>query len=61
MPGLLKPAQQHDLDQAADMQAWRSRVEADVTGHDLLRCEGIQPLGIGQLMNVAALVEQLQE
>ena len=30
VPGLLQPAQHHDLDQAADVEARRGRVEADI-------------------------------
>ncbi len=56
---LLQPAQHHDLDQAADVQARRGRVEADVAGHDLPLRQGVEPCGVGQLMDVAALVEQL--
>ncbi len=59
--GLLQPAQHHDLDKAADVKARRGRVEADVAGHDLLRRQGVEALGVGQLVDVAALVEQLQE
>ena len=35
VPGLLKPAQHHDLDQAADMERRRSGIEPDVARHDL--------------------------
>ena len=35
VPGLLEPAQHHDLDEAADMERRRGRVEADIAGHDL--------------------------
>ena len=35
VPGLLQPAQQHDLDQAADVERRRGRIEADIAGHDL--------------------------
>ena len=61
VPGLLQPAQQHDLDQAADMERRRGRVEADIAGHDLLRGERVEPAGIGDLVDIAALVEQAQE
>src|SRR5947209_19630945 len=43
------------------MEARRGRVEADVAGHDLLSRQRVEGSGVGQLMNVAALVEQLQQ
>ena len=45
VPGLLQPPQHHDLDEAADMERRRGRVEADIAGHDLLRGERVQALG----------------
>ena len=54
VPGLLQPAQHHDLDQAADMERRRGRVEADIAGHDLLLRERVQPLGVGDLVDIAA-------
>ena len=59
--GLLQPAQHHDLDQAADVKARRGRVEADVGGDDLLRRQRIERRGVGHLVDVAALVEQLEQ
>ncbi len=59
--GLLEPAQLHDLDEVADMQAGRGRVEADVARHDLLLRERVERIGVGHLMDVAALVEQLEK
>ena len=58
---LLQPAQHHDLDQAADMEARRGRVEADVGGDDLPLRQRVERRGVGQLVDVAALVEQLEE
>src|SRR3546814_4921405 len=60
-PRLLEPPQQHDLDQAADMQAGRGRVEPDIAGHDLLRGKGIEPVRVGRLVDIAPLVEQAQQ
>ena len=48
-------------DKAADVKARRGRVEADVAGHDLPRRQGVESLGVGLLMDVAALVEQPQK
>jgi len=59
--GLLQPAQQHDLDQRADMERWRGGIEADIARHDLLRGEGIKPFRIGHLVDVAALFEQAEQ
>ena len=61
VPGLLQPAQHHDLHQAADVQARRGRVEADVGGDDLLLRQRIERRGVGRLVDVAALVEQAEE
>ena len=61
VPGLLQPAQHHDLDQIADVKARRGRVEADIAGHDLLFRQRIERFGVGQLVDVAARVEQLEE
>ena len=36
-------------------------VEADIAWHDLARGERVQALGIGDLVDTAALVEQAQE
>jgi hypothetical protein len=61
VPGLLEAAQHHDLHQAADVQRWRGRIEADIAGHDLLRRQGVESLGIGQLVKIATLVEQAEQ
>ena len=58
--GLLEAAQKHDLDQASDVQARRRGIETDVAGHDLLLRQRIEPLGVGNLVDVAALFEQLK-
>ena len=59
--GLLQTAQHHDLHEAADMQGRRSGVETDVAGHDLFCRQSVEPLGVGYLVDVAALVQQAQE
>ena len=58
---LLQPAQQHDLDEVADVEARRGRVEADIGGDDLLLRQRIERRGVGHLVDVAALVEQLEK
>ena len=58
VPGLLQPAKHHDLDQAADVEARRGRVEADVGGDDFFAGERIERRGVGRLVDVAALVEE---
>ena len=43
VPGLLEPAQHHDLDEAADVERGRGRVEADIAGDDLRRASASSP------------------
>jgi hypothetical protein len=43
------------------MQAWRGRIEADIAGHDPARRQRVQPFGVGQLVDIAPLVEQAEE
>lgn len=43
------------------MQARSGRVKTDVPRHDLALGQLVEPLGVRDLMNVAALVEQLEE
>jgi hypothetical protein len=59
--GLLQPVEHHDLDQVTDMEARRGRVEPDI-GRDRAREElFVQPLGIGDLIDEAAFLEDAQE
>jgi hypothetical protein len=58
---LLQPPQQQDLDHVPDMERARSGIEADIAGDDLLGGKLVQPLRIGQLVDVAAFVEQAQK
>ena len=60
VPRLLQSPQQHDLHQASDMQAGRGRVEPDIGGDDFFTRERVQCGAVGRLVNVAALVEQLE-
>ncbi len=53
-PWRLQQAQQHDLHQAADMQAVGSAVEADVAGDDAGPQRGLQAVGVGALVDEAA-------
>ena len=59
--GLLEPPEQHDLHQAADVQRRRGGVEADVTGNDLPARQSVKRGGVGELMDVASLVERAEE
>ena len=43
------------------MQRWRGGVETDIAGNHLLRRQRIEGLGIGQLMDISALVEQAEQ
>ena len=58
MPGLLQPAEHHDLDQAPDVEARRRRVEPDIAADDFCGGERIERRRIGRLVDIAALVEQ---
>eukprot|EP01136_Pigoraptor_vietnamica_P003491 Opistho-1_new@32805 len=59
--GLLHAAQQHDLDQAADMERGRCRIKADIAGHDLLAGQRVERGGIGDLVDISTLVEQAKQ
>ena len=61
VPGLLQAAQHHDLHQAADVERWRRRVEADIARDDLGRGQLVEPGGIGELVDVATFVEQAEQ
>jgi hypothetical protein len=61
LPGALQPAQHHDLHQAADMQGVGGAVEADIADDAPRRGEGVEPLGIRDLMDEAALLEDAQQ
>ena len=58
MAGLLEAPQLHDLDEVADMEARSGRVEADVAGQDFPGRQRVERLGVGHLVDIAALVEQ---
>ena len=59
--GLLPPAQQHDLQQVADMQRIGGAVEADIGRADAARQQLVEPRGIAALMHHAALVHDPHE
>ena len=61
VPGLLQAAEQHHRYEVADVERRGGGVEADIAGHDLRRREPVQPGGVGHLVDVAALVEQLEQ
>ncbi len=61
VPGLLEPAEHHDLDEAADVERRRGGVEAYVAGDDLRLSERVEALGVGELVDEAALVERAEE
>ena len=58
---LLQLAQHHDRHQMADMERGRGGIEADIARHHLFRGEGVEPLGIGQLVDIAARFQKAQE
>ncbi|MEY4255382.1 MAG: hypothetical protein RLZZ141_609 [Pseudomonadota bacterium] len=61
MSGLLQPTQHHDRDQMADMQAVRRTVIADIGRHHALAGRLVQGFQIGALMDIATLLQDLQE
>jgi len=61
VPGLLEAAQHHDLDEAADVERWRGRIEADIARHDLLRRKRIEARCISDLVDIAAVAQQAEE
>ena len=54
LPGPLQPAQQHDADQVADVQAVGGAVEADVGGEPAVGGERVDRLEVGRLVDEAA-------
>ena len=54
MAGLLQPAQQHDSDQAADVQAVGRGIEADIAADHARRETLVERLEVGALMQEAA-------
>ncbi len=61
VPRLLEAAKKHDLDERADVQARRGRVEPDIAGDDFLIGQRIEADRIGDLVDIAAFVEQLEQ
>ena len=61
LAGLLQPAQHHDLDEVADVQARRRRVEADIGGDRAGRTGLVQLHRMGDLMDVAPRLHGLEE
>ena len=58
---LTQRAQEHDLDQAADMERGRGGIKADIARHHVASGESIKALRVGQLVDIAPLVEQAQQ
>jgi hypothetical protein len=61
VPGLLHPVEHHDLDERAGMERGGGGVEADIAADRPRRRGGVEPLGIRDLMDEAALVEDVEE
>ena len=59
--GALHPAQHHDADEVADVQAVGGAVEADVGGQPLPRRERVDRVEIGRLVDEAALCQLADE
>ena len=58
---LLEPVQHHDLDERADVQRGRGAIEADVARERPRTRLVVEPLKIGALMNISALLHHAQE
>ena len=61
MAGALHVPQQHDLDEAADVQRIGGGVESDVPGDPARGGRRVQPFEVGALVEIAALGEGAQE
>ena len=61
MAGLLQPVQEHDRQQRADMQRWRGAVETDIAGDRRLPRQRVERLGLRDLMDEAAVGENVEE
>jgi hypothetical protein len=61
VPGLLQTAQQHDLDQVADVQRRRRGVKADIAGDDPAGRRLVQLGRMGDLMDIAPRLHGAEE
>jgi len=61
VPGLLQPAQQHDLHETAHMQAVGRAIEADIGRDRPGQAFGVERRGVGHLVDEAALLERAEE
>ncbi len=61
MPRLLQLPQHHDRDEMPDMQRRCRRIKADIARHDLLGGKAVEPLRIGQLMNVTTCLQEAEQ
>jgi hypothetical protein len=59
--GLLQPAQHHDRHEVADVKTLRRAIESDIAGDGAGDGERIEALGVGKLMDEAALGQCAQE
>src|SRR5205807_8045513 len=61
MAARLQPAQHHDRQQIADVEAGRGSIEPDIGGDRPGRRLGIEPLGVRNLMDESSVRENAQE
>ena len=61
LPGLLEPAQRHDLHQVADMETWSRAIEADIGGDAALLDERIEAFEVRALMQLAARRDEAEK
>ena len=61
MAGLLQPIEQHDLDEASGVEAFRGGVKANIAGQALFRGARVKTFKIGSLMDKSALIKNAQK
>jgi hypothetical protein len=61
VPRLLQAPEHHDLHQASDVQRRRGGVKANIGRNDLRSGQRIQPLSVGDLVDITPVLEEAQE
>ena len=61
VPGLLQPAQRHDLHQVADVEARRRAIESDIGGDAFLLDQRVEAFEVRALMQLAARRDEAEK